>query len=247
MLAIAGGKGGVGKTTTALGLAYARAAGDERTLIVDADRDMPDLHALARVEPRPTAAALVTADDTGSAATDATLSTVVQAVPDEHRVGVLPAAPGIERATMRRALRRLSCAPPAVVLDCPAGAGTDVADPLRLADGCVVVARETPAGLRDGAKTAALSRAVDTPVVGGLVVGSRRGTAARPPASVRRHLRRLLDAPTTTAPAVERPLSDPRVARARRRLLDALPRSVWSTDTRQPVPGSRRRRARSRE
>jgi len=244
MLAVAGGKGGVGKTTTALGLAYAVADRGERALAVDADRDMPDLHAAAGVDPRPTVAALVDAD--GTTATDAgrDLRTVAQPALDEPGVGVLPAAPGIARATMRRALRRLSCAAPAVVVDCPAGAGPDVADPLRLADGCVVVARRTPAGVRDAAKTAALSRAVDTPVVGGLVVGGRRGrpTDDPPSAPVRRSLGRLFDAPTVTAPAVERPLFDRRVVRAHGRLLDALSESVWSGGRH----AASRRRARGR-
>ena len=238
MLAVAGGKGGVGKTTTALGLAHAVADRGERPLAVDADRDMPDLHAAAGVDPRPTVAALVDADGAGD------LRTVAQPALDEPGVGVLPAAPGIARATMRRALRRLSCAAPAVVVDCPAGAGPDVADPLRLADGCVVVARRTPAGVRDAAKTAALSRAVDTPVVGGLVVEGRHGrsTDDPPSAPVRRSLGRLFDAPTVTAPAVERPLSDRPVIRAHGRLLDALPESVWSGGRH----AASRRRARGR-
>jgi len=244
MLAIAGGKGGVGKTTTALGLAQAVAAGGERTLVVDADRDMPDLHALASVSPRPTVAALVGAETgTGTPVSGNTdgrpLSAVAQPVPDRRGVAVLSAAPGIARATMRRALRRLSCAPPAVIADCPAGTGPDVADPLRLADGCVVVARETPAGVRDAAKTAALSRAVATPVVGGLVVGSPGPTDTRPPEAVRRGVQRLLEAPTVAAPAVEDPLANPSVARARRRLLAALARGA--VDGAAAVGGRRRR------
>ncbi|ESP89504.1 nucleotide-binding protein, partial [Candidatus Halobonum tyrrellensis] len=47
MLAVTGGKGGTGKTTTTLGLARAL---DGRTLAVDADWDLPDLHALAGVD-----------------------------------------------------------------------------------------------------------------------------------------------------------------------------------------------------
>jgi septum site-determining protein MinD len=49
MLVIAGGKGGCGKTTTALGLAAVLAERGAPAVVADADRDMPDLHALAGV------------------------------------------------------------------------------------------------------------------------------------------------------------------------------------------------------
>ncbi len=205
VLAIAGGKGGVGKTTTALGLAL-EVARDRKTLVVDADRDMPDLHVLAGVPGRPTVAALVDGDATGRS-----LASVAHPVPGRPTAAVLPSAPGVDRSTMRRALRRIAHADAAVVVDCPAGAGPDVADPLRLADGCVVVSRPTPAGLRDGAKTAALSRAVDTPVVGCLLVGDCHTP----------RVERLFDAPVVAVPAVDDPLSDPAVARARRGLFEA--------------------------
>ncbi len=221
MLAIAGGKGGVGKTTTALGLAL-DLADDRRVLAVDADRDMPDLHVLAGVPGRPTAAALVGDDADGDerrrgpGTTGRSLAAVARPVPGRPGAAVLPSAPGVDRDTMRRALRRVAHVDAAVVVDCPAGAGPDVADPLRLAAGSVVVSRPTPAGLRDGAKTAALSRAVGTPVVGCLLVGD--GPTGR--------VERLLDAPVAPAPAVEDPLSDPAVARARRALLAATDGTV---------------------
>ncbi|MEE6208800.1 cobyrinic acid ac-diamide synthase [Salarchaeum sp. III] len=43
MLAVTGGKGGTGKTTTTLGLAAAYARQRRRPTVVDADRDMPNL------------------------------------------------------------------------------------------------------------------------------------------------------------------------------------------------------------
>lgn len=47
MLAVTGGKGGTGKTTTALGLAAAYARRRRRPTVVDADRDMPNLDIVA--------------------------------------------------------------------------------------------------------------------------------------------------------------------------------------------------------
>ncbi|MFB6218937.1 MAG: AAA family ATPase, partial [Halobacteriaceae archaeon] len=53
MLAVCGGKGGVGRTTTAVGLGAALAGHHRATLVVDADADMPDLHALAGTPAEP--------------------------------------------------------------------------------------------------------------------------------------------------------------------------------------------------
>src|SRR6056297_3035727 len=50
MLAIAGGKGGSGKTTTALGLAAILQDRGREPLIVDCDCDMPDLHHQAGID-----------------------------------------------------------------------------------------------------------------------------------------------------------------------------------------------------
>ncbi|MUV61849.1 AAA family ATPase, partial [Halobacterium sp. CBA1126] len=63
MLAVAGGKGGSGKTTTALGLAGALVERRRRPLVVECDLDAPNLHLRAGVPrdpgldaPDPTAA-----------------------------------------------------------------------------------------------------------------------------------------------------------------------------------------------
>lgn len=185
MLAIAGGKGGGGKTTTTLGLAVAldrvadecgvadeRNVADERgvadqqrpsVLAVDADVDMPNLHALAGVDREPTLA------DVDEETTPWTLS---QPHPSRPGVSILPAPgetgtddrplwTGLTRldASERRSERR-------VLLDCPAGAGPDAVGALRAADATLLVSTLCGPALRDVAKTAAMSRAVGTPVEG---------------------------------------------------------------------------------
>ena len=181
MLAIAGGKGGVGKTTTALGLA---AALPDRPLVVDADRDMPNLHALA-----------------GVPATDADGPHDCP----EHACRVLPASGGDTPSADRR-LGRLHTREPDshTLVDTPAGAGVDAATPLQIADAVVLVSTACAPALRDAAKTASMARAVGTPVVGAVLTR----TAARPPNAAD-----LLGCPLlATVPEVtDRPLADRRV------------------------------------
>ena len=164
MLAIAGGKGGVGKTTTALGLA---AALPDRPLVVDADRDMPDLHALAGV--------------TRGGSEDAAISDRVR-LAEDRRCHVLP-VPENEPPSVDRRLARVQAAwdgaadSPPVLIDTPAGASVDAAAPLGAADGVVGVSTACAPALRDATKTAAMARAVGTPVVGAMLTR----TAVRPP------------------------------------------------------------------
>ncbi len=220
MLAIAGGKGGAGKTTTTLGLA---AAMDGPTLAVDADVDMPDLHAMAGVDRTPTLAA-VAADDGGTRA--------AQPHPDHPDVAVVPALRNSEggdgRGVGRRnaggrnadtgdaggtdvahALSRLDAdaeADATVLVDCPAGASRDAVAPLRAASGVLLVSTLCAPALRDAAKTAAMARELGTPVVGAALTRAR----VRPDA-----VADLLDCPVLVAvPDAAPPVLDRRAVRA---------------------------------
>jgi septum site-determining protein MinD len=203
VIAIAGGKGGCGKTTTTLSLAAALGRQGRSVLAVDADLDMPDLHALAGVPNEPTVAAL--APDEGREGGGVDLKRVSRSVPDLPGVAVVPAAPGVDRTELLGALRRLRSIEAAVLVDCPAGAGPSAVDPVRVADELILVASPTPQGLRDATKTAALARTVGTPVVACVVPG--RSTV--PPAT-----ERLFEAPVHPVPSAADPLGDPAVRKA---------------------------------
>lgn len=155
MLAIAGGKGGTGKTTTALGLGTVLARRRRDPLLVDGDVGMPNLHLRAG------------ASDDGLArlAAGAPLDAVADEAARFPGVDVLGATQG---ADLDAALRRLVTDRP-VIVDGAAGAAERAVTPLRHADHALVVTRDSPAALTDAIKTIEQARAVGTRVVGTLV------------------------------------------------------------------------------
>jgi septum site-determining protein MinD len=204
MLAIAGGKGGVGKTTTALGLGRALAARRRRPLAVDADADMPDLHVLAEVPAEPGVDAVADGTDPGR---------VRHPSGRWPGVSVCPATPG---ASVGRALDRLRTRPPAgpVLVDCPGGAGPDATAPLRRADRVLVVTTPDRTAVTDAAKTASVARALETPVAGVVVTET-----TDPPDGVAD----AVDAPVVAAvPRADRPLGASDVRAAYGRLTSAV-------------------------
>ncbi|WP_336021993.1 CDP-4-keto-6-deoxy-D-glucose-3-dehydrase [Halobellus salinisoli] len=240
MLAIAGGKGGSGKTTTTLGVARAI---DGPSVAVDADCDLPNLHALAGV-PRGAPPDGLGHPDPG-ADDDTRIVPAPRDAPDgigsrlrrlrARERGEADASPvtvgaiGRWAATGHTATGNRGeesghdtpqdfdaspdCAAPrdretigTVLVDCPAGAGPDATVPLRVADGVLVVATPCVAALRDAAKTAAMARAVGTPVVGGVLTRAR----LVPPG-----VEELLGCEVlATVPDARDPLADERVRRA---------------------------------
>jgi septum site-determining protein MinD len=189
MLAIAGGKGGSGKTTTTLGVARAI---DAPTLAIDADCDLPNLHALAGVPRDP--------PDNGQSHPDPAAASETRVVP----------APRGAAERLGDRLRDLRDDDPLALVDCPAGAGPDATVPLRIADRVLLVSTACVAGLRDAAKTAAMARAVGTPVIGGAVTRAR----VAPPG-----VEDLLGCPVVAAvPDAPEPLESREGQRAYRRL-----------------------------
>lgn len=208
MLAIAGGKGGCGKTTTALGLGEGLAEASGRCVLVDADRDMPNLHVLAGTPRAPGVASL---------AAGRPVAEVVHDVPGRPDVGVVPAGAG--GGDLRRALGRLRRADGvgSVLVDCPAGAGPDVATPLAAADRTLLVSTPDAESLQDAAKTAAMARCLDAAPVG--VVLAR---ADRPPSG----LDRLFDAPLLGCVPEGRTIDDHAVGAAYSTLTSEVARNI---------------------
>ncbi|WP_200530555.1 P-loop NTPase [Halorubrum sp. LN27] len=221
MIAVAGGKGGSGKTTTTLGLARALSRRGAPVVAADADWDLPNLARLASA-----------ADGDGGPVPDA--PTVFDAVradgairPDRRAPTVLAAPNDPGDADAGRVLGALAEAIPAdspTLLDCPAGASPDAAAPLRAADRCLLVTPLRRAALRDAAKTAALARRLGCPPVGTVAVRAE---------SVPAGVGELLGCPVLgRIPAVApEPLSDPSVRAAyddlARRLVDEHGADRW--------------------
>ncbi|AHF99330.1 chromosome partitioning protein [Halostagnicola larsenii XH-48] len=157
MIAIAGAKGGAGKTTTTLALAQALGRAGNRTIAVDADRHLPNLHSLAGVD-RDATDNLREANDP--------ITAITQPVPDHSNVNVLPAPIQTGSARMQERLRALTAESADIVVDCPSGAGPDLADPLSIADVALVVSTATDESLTAAAKTVAVARRLETPVAG---------------------------------------------------------------------------------
>jgi len=150
ILAITGGKGGVGKTTVALNLAHALDA-----VAVDADLGMadlperrgPDLHDVlaGRAEP-------------------------MEAVDESGPVNLLPCgrtlsgARAADPTALVDAVAEVERGYGDIVIDCPAGMSADAGLPLYAADRCLLVAAPEAFALPDAVRTRALARVLDAAI-----------------------------------------------------------------------------------
>lgn len=206
MLAVVGGKGGCGKTTTTACLARALAAEGAAPVAVDADRDMPDLHLVAGTPAEPGLGRLA-----GGGLREAT-----HEASELPGVRVVPAGDGTDADLFEAASRLRSRAGP-VLLDAPAGASPDAAVPLRVADRSLVVTTPSRESLADAAKSAAMAEALDAPAVGSVVVRSDGEVDPAP----------LLDCPTLGhVPSSSDPLSATEIARVYGRVATRFRRNI---------------------
>ncbi|MFC5134933.1 MULTISPECIES: MinD/ParA family ATP-binding protein [Haloferacaceae] len=195
MIAVAGGKGGSGKTTTTVGLARAFSRRGAPVVAADADWDLPNLAELADETGTPVA----TPESARSGAVESetleaepvgrepvgsgkhlTVTRVARGkrpVPVDRREPVVLDAPDRPRehdaAVVLADLDDVVPEDAPLLLDCPAGASPDVAAPLRAADRCVLVTPLRRPALRDAAKTAAIARRLECPPLGIVVTRTR--------------------------------------------------------------------------
>lgn len=169
--AIAGGKGGVGKTTTVANLATALSAAGYEVVGVDVDLGMANLGPVVGVEPDDAETIHdVLSGETGISA--ATYET-------DRGFSVIPGTQGLDKyaeadpSRLKYAVGPLKEEYDVVLLDTSAGLSHEVMVPLGLADKTVLVTTPDVVAIRDAAKTGELTTRVGGTVEGVMVNRAR--------------------------------------------------------------------------
>lgn len=191
MIAIAGAKGGCGKTVCTLGLAEAFAREDRPAVAVDADRQLPNLHVVGGVEQEPTL---------GAIQEDVPISDILKESPRTGDAGIIPAPDPSDPLDFESTLGHLAAEDVRVVIDCPSGAGPDVVEAMSAADRIVVVTTEDERSIEGAHTTIDLAERLQVPVEGILVTKCR---------GVPEAIDEAFDLPVlATVPEVDAPLTD---------------------------------------
>lgn len=197
MIAIAGAKGGCGKTVVTAGLTEAIARRERSALAVDADRQLPTLHLVGDVDREPTLAAFEQSED---------VVEVAHQSPREDHAGYITAPATAEQLDIEATLGRIDTQPVELFVDSPSGAGPDVVEPLAAADRVVIVTTGSSRSIEGAKTTIDLADRLHVSVAGILVNKAE---------SVPDEVYDQLNVPVLgTVPEVEDPLTDERARAA---------------------------------
>jgi len=162
---IAGGKGGVGKTTTAVNIAAALEDEGYETVVVDADLGMANLGEMLGLDPDGSLHEILAGNSTVSQAlTDAAGG--ITAIPGEQSLEAFAEA---DPAELKTVINTLQEAYDVVLVDTGAGLSHETMVPLGLADGVLLVTTPDRVAVNDTVKTAELAERVDGKVIGALI------------------------------------------------------------------------------
>ena len=159
---VAGGKGGVGKTTTAVNIAAAVEEEGYDIVVIDADLGMANLAAMLEVEPEESIHEVLK----GGNAVSAALTDVqggITIIPGEQS---LEAFADADPAKLKSVVRTLRNAYDVVLVDTGAGLSHETTVPLGLADGIILITTPDDVAVGDAVKTAELAGRVGGEVLG---------------------------------------------------------------------------------
>jgi len=162
---IAGGKGGVGKTTTAVNVGTALQEADYDVVTVDADLGMANMAAMLGVE-FDNSLHEVLAEESAVSDTLTEGPGGLTVVPGEQS---LEAFADADPAKLRKVVKTLVNAYDVVLIDTGAGLSHEATVPLGLADSVLLVTTPDEVAVGDANKTAGLAKRVDGEVIGSIL------------------------------------------------------------------------------
>ncbi|WP_136688766.1 MinD/ParA family ATP-binding protein [Halorhabdus amylolytica] len=162
---IAGGKGGVGKTTTAVNVGTALQEADYDVVTVDADLGMANMAAMLGVE-FDNSLHEVLAEESAISDTLTEGPGGLTVVPGEQS---LEAFADADPAKLRKVVKTLVNAYDVVLIDTGAGLSHEATVPLGLADSVLLVTTPDEVAVGDANKTAGLAKRVDGKVIGSIL------------------------------------------------------------------------------
>ncbi|WP_270939064.1 nucleotide-binding protein [Falsiroseomonas oryzae] len=231
VIAVASGKGGVGKTWFAITLAQALAQAGRRVVLVDADLGLANADVQLGLAPELDLGAVLAGRVSAEAALLAHLAGFYL-LPGRSGSGALAGLGGVGLDAALALPRRLAASFQEVVLDLGAGLGTAQRQLLAAADLPLVLATEEPTSLTDSYAVLKLL-AQDAPARAPRLVVNMAGSAAggqRVHATLDGATRRFLDRPLALAGVVRRDGKVPDAIRAQIPLLTRHPTSTAAAD-----------------
>jgi len=159
---IAGGKGGVGRTTTAINLGIALQQDGHDVVVVDADLGMPNVGELLGVEPEHTVHDVLTSSsgiETALIGTDAGIDVLA----GDRSLG---AYADVDPAVLSDIIKTLRDRYEVVLVDTSAGILHETTVAMGVADGILLVATASDVAAQDAEKIAALADRVDGTILG---------------------------------------------------------------------------------
>jgi septum site-determining protein MinD len=163
--AIAGGKGGVGKTSTTINAGIALQENGYETIVVDGDLGMTNLGGMLGIDHQPTVHDVLS----GVAPLSEAITEGPAGVTVLPGSGRLEAFASADPANLGPVVDELRGAYDAILLDTGSGLCQETVVPMRLADKAIVTTTPEPVAITDAKKMIELGEHVDTGIVGAVV------------------------------------------------------------------------------